>query len=70
MSAILLGIIFSNSGNFGATVAMFAFRATGFQYVVIFMVIHAFLMNTVEIIIASIIMLILEIVMVTYEKIL
>ena len=69
MSAILLGIIFSNRGNFGATVAMFAFRATGFQYVVIFMVIHAFLMNTVKLY-SSIIMLILEIVMVTYEKIL
>ena len=44
---MLLGTIFPNSGNYGAPVAMFAFGATGFQYVVIFMVIHAFLMNTV-----------------------
>ena len=50
---MLLGTIFPNSGNYGAPVAMFAFEATGFQYAVIFMVIHAFLMNTFEIFIAS-----------------
>lgn len=53
MSAMLLGTIFPNSGNYGAPVAMFAFGAMGFQYAVIFMVIHAFLMNTVGIFIAS-----------------
>lgn len=53
MSAMLLGTIFPNSGNYGAPVAMFAFGAIGFQYAVIFMVIHAFLMNTVGIFIAS-----------------
>jgi malate permease and related proteins len=69
VSVMLLGTIFPNSGNYGAPVAMFAFGATGFQYAVIFMVIHAFLMNTVGIFIASIIILNLEIVMMTYEKI-
>jgi malate permease and related proteins len=53
MSAMLLGTIFPNSGNYGAPVAMFAFGAVGFQYAVIFMVIHAFLMNTIGIFIAS-----------------
>ncbi|WP_338473052.1 AEC family transporter [Niallia sp. XMNu-256] len=53
MSAMLLGTIFPNSGNYGAPVAMFAFGATGFQYAVIFMVIHAFLINTIGIFIAS-----------------
>lgn len=53
MSAMLLGTIFPNSGNYGAPVAMFAFGAIGFQYAVIFMVIHAFLINTVGIFIAS-----------------
>ena len=53
MSAMLLGTIFPNSGNYGAPVAMFAFGAMGFQYAVIFMVIHAFLMNTIGIFIAS-----------------
>ena len=53
LSAMLLGTIFPNSGNYGAPVAMFAFGAMGFQYAVIFMVIHAFLMNTIGIFIAS-----------------
>ena len=53
MSAMLLGTIFPNSGNYGAPVAMFAFGAIGFQYAVIFMVIHAFLINTIGIFIAS-----------------
>ena len=53
MSAMLLGTIFPNSGNYGAPVAMFAFGAIGFQYAVIFMVIHAFLMNTIGVFIAS-----------------
>ncbi|WP_428907986.1 AEC family transporter [Niallia sp. Krafla_26] len=53
MSAMLLGTIFPNSGNYGAPVAMFAFGTVGFQYAVIFMVIHAFLINTVGIFIAS-----------------
>ena len=53
MSAMLLGTIFPNSGNYGAPVAMFAFGAIGFQYAVIFMVIHAFLMNTIGTFIAS-----------------
>ena len=53
LSAMLLGTIFPNSGNYGAPVAMFAFGAVGFQYAVIFMVIHAFLINTIGIFIAS-----------------
>lgn len=53
ISAMLLGTIFPNSGNYGAPVAMFAFGATGFQYAIILMVIHAFLINTIGIFIAS-----------------
>ena len=53
MSAMLLGTIFPNSGNYGAPIAMFAFGAVGFQYAVIFMVIQAFLINTIGIFIAS-----------------
>ena len=53
LSAMLLGIVFPNSGNYGAPVALFAFGAAGFDYAVILMVIHAFLINTLGIFIAS-----------------
>lgn len=53
MSALLLGTVFPNSGNYGAPVALFAFGASGFDYAVILMVIHAFLINTIGIFIAS-----------------
>lgn len=53
ISAMLLGTVFPNSGNYGAPVALFAFGAVGFDYAVILMVIHAFLINTIGIFIAS-----------------
>lgn len=52
-SAMLLGTIFSNSGNYGAPVVLFAFGEVAFNYAVIIMVIHAFLMNSIGIFIAS-----------------
>lgn len=53
MSAIVLGTIFPNTGNYGAPVALFAFGAVAFDYAVIIMVIQALLINTVGIFIAS-----------------
>lgn len=53
MSAMLLSTVFPNSGNYGAPVALFAFGAAGFDYAVIIMVIHAFIINTIGIFIAS-----------------
>ena len=53
LSAMLLGTVFPNSGNYGAPVALFAFGAAGFDYAVILMVIHAFIINTIGIFIAS-----------------
>ncbi len=53
ISAMLLGTVFPNSGNYGAPVVLFAFGAVAFDYAVIIMVIHAFLMNTIGIFIAS-----------------
>ncbi|WP_374723829.1 AEC family transporter [Calidifontibacillus erzurumensis] len=53
MAAMLLGCVFPNSGNYGAPVALFAFGAMAFDYAVIIMVIHAFLINSIGIFIAS-----------------
>ncbi|MBB6445345.1 AEC family transporter [Bacillus benzoevorans] len=53
LSAMLLGTVFPNSGNYGAPVALFAFGTAGFDYAVILMVIHAFIINTLGIFIAS-----------------
>ncbi|WP_338453099.1 AEC family transporter [Niallia oryzisoli] len=53
LSALQLGTIFPNSGNYGAPVALFAFGTAGFDYAVIIMVIHALLINTIGIFIAS-----------------
>jgi malate permease and related proteins len=53
MSALQLGSIFPNSGNYGAPVALFAFGAMAFDYAIIIMVIHAFLINSVGIFLAS-----------------
>jgi len=53
MSAMLLGGIFSNSGNYGVPVALFAFGSLAFYYAVIIMVIHALLINTIGLFIAS-----------------
>ena len=53
LSAMLLGTIFPNSGNYGAPVVLFAFGSLAFDYAVIIMVIHTLLMNSIGIFIAS-----------------
>ncbi len=54
LSAMILGGVFMNSGNYGAPVVLFAFGAVGFDYAVIIMVFQSLLMNTVGIFFASI----------------
>jgi len=53
LSAMILGGVFMNSGNYGAPVVLFAFGAVGFDYAVIMMVFQSLLMNTVGIFFAS-----------------
>lgn len=53
MSAMMLGGIFMNQGNYGAPIVLFAFGAAGFDYAVIMMVFQSFLMNTVGLFFAS-----------------
>ncbi|THE11331.1 AEC family transporter [Bacillus timonensis] len=53
MSAMQIGSIFPNSGNYGAPVALFAFGGMAFEYAIIIMVIHAFLINSIGIFLAS-----------------
>lgn len=53
-SAVMLGAVFMNSGNYGAPVALFAFGDEGFHIAVIIMVIHSLFMNTLGIFIASV----------------
>lgn len=52
-SAMMLGAVFMNSGNYGAPVALFAFGDQGFHIAVIIMVIHSLFMNTLGIFFAS-----------------
>ncbi|GEK33591.1 AEC family transporter [Kurthia sibirica] len=52
-SAMMLGAVFMNSGNYGAPVALFAFGQEGFHIAVIIMVLHSLLMNTLGIFFAS-----------------
>ena len=52
-SALILGGVFMNSGNYGAPVVLFAFGAVGFDYAVIMMVFQSLLMNTIGIFFAS-----------------
>jgi len=54
LSAMILGGVFMNSGNYGAPVVLFAFGAVGFDYAVIMMVFQSLLMNTVGIFFAAI----------------
>ena len=54
LSAMILGGVFMNSGNYGAPVVLFAFGAVGFDYAVIMMVFQSLLMNTIGIFFASI----------------
>ncbi|WP_080848518.1 AEC family transporter [Cytobacillus gottheilii] len=53
MSAMMLGGIFMNQGNYGAPIVLFALGAAGFDYAVIMMVFQSFLMNTVGLFFAS-----------------
>lgn len=53
LSAMVLGGVFMNSGNYGAPVVLFAFGAVGFDYAVIMMVFQSLLMNTIGIFFAS-----------------
>lgn len=52
-SAMILGGVFMNSGNYGAPVVLFAFGAIGFDYAVVMMIFQSFLMNTIGIFFAS-----------------
>lgn len=52
-SAMILGGVFMNSGNYGAPVVLFAFGAVGFDYAVVMMVLQSLLMNTIGIFFAS-----------------
>ncbi len=54
LSAMILGGVFMNSGNYGAPVVLFAFGAVAFDFAVIMMVFQSLLMNTVGIFFASI----------------
>lgn len=54
LSAMLLGGMFMNSGNYGVPVVLFAFGSIGFDYAVVMMVFQSLLMNSVGIFIASI----------------
>lgn len=53
MSAIMLGTVFPNSGNYGAPIALFAFGTVAFNYAIIIMVIHGLIQTTIGIFIAS-----------------
>lgn len=53
MSAMILGGVFMNSGNYGVPVVLFAFGSIGFDYAVIMMVFQSLLMNTIGIFFAS-----------------
>lgn len=53
MSAMMLGGVFMNSGNYGAPIVLFAFGTIAFDYAVIMMVFQSFLMNTVGLFFAS-----------------
>lgn len=53
MSALMLGTVFPNSGNYGAPVALFAYGMGAFHYAIIIMVIHGLIQNTIGIFIAS-----------------
>ena len=53
LSALILGSVFPNSGNYGATVVLFALGAVGFDYAVVIMVFHGLIINTIGIFFAS-----------------
>lgn len=53
IAAQLLGTLFPNSGNYGAPVALFALGSLAFDYAIVLMVLHTFIISTVGIFIAS-----------------
>lgn len=53
IAAMLLGALFPNSGNYGAPVILFALGSVAFDYAIVLMVIHGFIIGTVGILIAS-----------------
>ena len=53
LAAMMLGGAFMNSGNYGAPIVLFALGSIGFDYAVIVMVVHSFLMNTIGLFFAS-----------------
>lgn len=53
IGAMLLGVLFPNSGNYGAPVVLFAINAAAFDYAIMLTVIHTFIISTVGIFIAS-----------------
>lgn len=53
-SAMILGGVFMNSGNYGVPVVLFAFGSAAFDYGVIMMVFQSILMNSIGIFFASI----------------
>ena len=52
-SAMFLGSVFMNAGNYGTPVILFAFGQEGFSYAVIVLVINSFLMSTLGIYFAA-----------------
>lgn len=53
LSAMILGGMFMNSGNYGAPVVLFALGSIGFDYAVMIMVLHGLFINTFGIFFAS-----------------
>lgn len=53
IGALLLGVLFPNSGNYGAPVVLFAINAVAFDYAIMLTVIHTFIISTIGIFIAS-----------------
>lgn len=53
ISAMMLGTLFPNSGNYGSPVVLFALGAAAFDYAIVLMVLHGFIISTVGIFIAS-----------------
>ena len=54
VSAMMLGAVFMNSGNYGAPVVLFALGSPGFHVAVIIMVLHSLFMNSLGIFFAAI----------------
>jgi predicted permease len=53
LSAMTLGVLFPNSGNYGAPIVLFAYGTEAFDYAIIIMVIHGLINNSLGIFIAA-----------------